>query len=101
MPRYRDLERLTCREAFALLTVEGLKTHANLIGVVPIKIGDLVDLLARTMGNREVVQSLYNSLDDLGQKAVQWALSHPLCHSSTFPSNLIPGGEFALGKGTV
>jgi hypothetical protein len=77
MPRRDDLELLTTREAFALLTVDELKPLAALVGQVPTRKGELVDVLATTLEDREKVRTLYAGLDDLGQKAVQEAAHDP------------------------
>ena len=77
MPRRDDLELLTTREALSLLTVDELKALASLVGQVAMKKGDLVDLLARAMADREEVRTLYAGLDDMGQKAVQEATHDP------------------------
>lgn len=73
MPRYDDEERLTVRDALALLTVEDLKPLAKLVGEPPARKGELVELLARTMTDAARVRSLYDRLDDIGKKAVQEA----------------------------
>ena len=76
----------TVREAFSLLTVDDLKPLAALVGQVPTKKGDLVDLLARSMTDSHEVRSLYANLDDIGQKAVQEATHDPegVLHSQRF-----------------
>ena len=86
MPRYDDLEPLTTREAFALLTVEELKPLAALVGQVPARKGDLVELLAATLAKPAELRALYEGLDDVGRKAVQEA-THDLegiLHSRRF-----------------
>src|SRR3954471_13200266 len=77
MPRHDEPGPLTTRETLSLLTVEDLKPLAALVGQVPTKKGDLVDLLARAMEDREGVRTLYAGLDDTGQKAVQEAAHDP------------------------
>ena len=86
MPRYDAPDSLTTREALTLLTVEDLKPLAALVGQVPAKKGDLVEMLARTMEDSQEVRSLYANLDDVSQKAVQEA-THDLrgvLHSQKF-----------------
>jgi hypothetical protein len=77
MPRYDKPELLTVREAFSRLTVDDLKPLAALLGQVPTKKGDLVDLLARSMEDPHEVRSLYAGLEDVSQKAVQEATHDP------------------------
>lgn len=86
MPRYDEPERLTVREAYSLLTVDDLKPLAALVGQVPTKKGDLVDLLAKTVEDEREVRALYAGLDDTGQKAVQEATHDPegMLHSQRF-----------------
>src|SRR5207245_7122494 len=86
MPRYDEPELLTAREAFSLLTVDNLKPLASLVGQVPTKKGDLVDLLTKSMSDLQEVRSLYATLDDIGQKAVQEATHDPegVLHSQKF-----------------
>ena len=79
-------ELRTVREAFSLLTVDDLKPLAALVGQVPTKKGDLVEVLARSMTESHEVRSLYANLDDIGQKAVQEATHDPegVLHSQRF-----------------
>jgi hypothetical protein len=77
MRRRDDPELLTTRESFALLTVDDLKPLAALLGRVPTRKGELVDLLAGALEDRKQVRTLYAGLDDLGQKAVQEAAHDP------------------------
>lgn len=77
MPRYDEPELLTTRETLALLTVDDLKPLAALVGQVPTKKGDLVDVLSKAMEDPGAVQALYAGLDDVGQKAVQEAMQDP------------------------
>src|SRR5262249_16058527 len=86
MPRYDAPDFLTTREAFSLLTVDDLKPLAALVGQVPTKKGELVEMLARIMEAPPQVRSLYANLDDVGQKAVQEATHDPegVLHSQKF-----------------
>src|SRR5437660_2142559 len=77
MARHNDLEPMTTREAFALLTVDELKPLAALVGQVPARKGDLVELLAATLAKPAEVRALYEGLDDMGRKAVQEATHDP------------------------
>jgi hypothetical protein len=72
-----DLEPLTTREAFSQLTVDELKPLAALVGQVPARKGDLVELLAVTLEKPAEVRALYEGLDDLDRKAVQEATHDP------------------------
>ena len=74
MPRYDARELLTTRESFSSLTVDELKPLAALVGKVPLKKGDLVDLLAGVMENLKEVEALYARMDDVSQKALQEAI---------------------------
>jgi hypothetical protein len=86
MPRYDLLEPLTTQETFSELTVDDLKPLANLVGQAPARKGELVELLTRTMTDPEEVRSLYQHLDDTGQKAVQEAAHDPegILHEQRF-----------------
>jgi hypothetical protein len=72
--RYHDeLEPRTIREAFAALKVDDLKPLAALVDGAATRKGDLVDLLAKVLEDREKVRRLYEGLDDVAQKSVQEA----------------------------
>ena len=77
MSRHDDLEPLTIREAFSQLTVDELKPLAAQVGQVPTRKGELVELLTATLENPAEVRTLYERLDDVGQKAVQEATHDP------------------------
>jgi hypothetical protein len=70
---HNDLEPLTTREAFSQLTVDELKPLAAMVGQVPTRKGDLVELLAATLEKPAEVRTLYEGLDDVGRTAVQEA----------------------------
>src|ERR1700738_4620656 len=84
---YRDeSEPATIREAFSQLTVDDLKPLAAMVGQVPTRKGDLVDLLTNAMEDGEKVRTLYAGLDDVGQKALQEAAHDPegVLHGAKF-----------------
>jgi hypothetical protein len=67
----------TIREAFTALTVDELKPLASLVGRTAKRKGDLVDLLANALEDRENVRNLYDGRDDVGKKALQEATHDP------------------------
>ncbi len=71
--RYDDLPPETVHEAFSDLKVDELKALAKLVGEPPPRKGELVEMLAGVMQDRDKVRALYLKLDDIGQKAVQEA----------------------------
>jgi hypothetical protein len=79
MPRWYEEDRpVTTREAFNQLTVEYLKPLVALLEErVPTRKGELVDVVARTMGRSAEVRTLYEELDPLAQRAVQEAAHDP------------------------
>lgn len=107
MPRHADPELLTIREAFTLLTVDNLTPLAALVGPVPTKKGELVDVVAEAMSDPKVVKALYAGLAETGQRAIQEATHDPegVLHEQRFQAkyNRSPdfggsGGRFAGGK---
>ncbi len=77
MPRIDETQPRTLREALSELTVDELKPLASLVGTTAMRKGDLVDLLAKALEDREKVRSLYDSRDDLGKKVLQEATHDP------------------------
>lgn len=77
MSRRYESESLTGREAFSVLTVDDLRPLVALVGKAAGKKGDLVKALADLAEDPKQLRSLYASLDDIGQKAVQEAAHHP------------------------
>jgi hypothetical protein len=86
MPRHDDPALKTIRESFSDLNVDMLKPLAALVGEAATKKGELVDLLAGAMEDRQKVQALYASLNDVAQKAVQEATHTPagILHTERF-----------------
>src|SRR4051794_2240575 len=71
MPQYGESELLTIREAFSAMTVDELKPLALLVAhQVPMRKGELVDLLVKAMQDAEKVRGLYAGLGDVSQKAI-------------------------------
>ena len=84
MTRRDELEQRTIRETFTALTVDDLKALAPLVSESPIrksdlptKKGELVDLLAGFMEDREKVRALYARLSEAVQKVLQEATHDP------------------------
>lgn len=77
MPHGDETQPRTLREAFSELTVDELKPLASLVGATATRKGELVDLLAKAMGDRQKVRSLYDGRDDVGKKALQEATYDP------------------------
>ena len=59
------------------MTVDELKPLASLVGATAMRKGDLVDLLAKDLEDREKVRSLYDGRDDVGRKVLQEATYDP------------------------
>jgi hypothetical protein len=79
----------TLREAFSELTVDELKPLASLVGATATRKGDLVDLLAKALEDREKVRSLYDGRDDVGKKALQEATYDPEGTLDLFTSRIL------------
>jgi Helicase conserved C-terminal domain len=77
MPRIDETQPRTLREAFSEMTVDELKPLASLLGATAMRKGDLVDLLAKALEDQARVRGLYDSLDDVGKKALQEAGHDP------------------------
>lgn len=77
MPHVDETQPRTIREAFSELTVDELKPLASLVGATAMRKGDLVDLLAKALEDREKVRSLYDGRDDVGKKVLQEATYDP------------------------
>lgn len=72
--RSNQPEQLSTEAALSNLTVDNLKPLAALVtDSVPKRKGELVAVLTKFMSNQKAVQSLYEKLDPLAQKAVQEA----------------------------
>jgi hypothetical protein len=57
--------------------VDDLKPLAALVGVPPMRKGELVDFVARVMEDAEKVRALYADLGDVGKESVQEAAHSP------------------------
>ena len=75
MSRRDTPEIRTIQEAYEKSTLETLRPLAKLLDPdAPLKKSDLVPFLTRTMGSKEQVQGLYESLGDLAKSAIREAV---------------------------
>jgi hypothetical protein len=77
MRRQNELGHGTIREEFSELTLDALKPLAALVGVPPMRKGELVEHLAQIMEDAAKVRSLYDGLADTFQKVLQEAVHSP------------------------
>src|SRR5260370_2021922 len=74
MRYYQDPTNLTFREALALRGVDEIKPLLALVcGKVKARKEEMVDMVGTALQGPAALRALYESLDDLGQRAVQEA----------------------------